>query len=184
MTDFGFTVDPDICRAATLPARIYTDPAIYEAAKERLFARSWQFVADSACVKSPGQVAPFTLLEGCLDEPLMLTRDGDDRIHCLSNVCTHRGNLVVERGGHERFLRCRYHGRRFGLDGSFQSMPEFEGVVGFPAPCDDLPRVPFGQWEPFLFAGITPAFSFEEWLGPMRERVGWLPLGDFNVNSG
>ena len=37
---------------------------------------------------------------------------------------------VAETGGNERFLRCRYHGRRFGLDGSFQFMPEFEGVEG------------------------------------------------------
>lgn len=176
MTDFRFHVHPDIRQAQTPPSRIYTDPAIYEAMKDRIFAASWQFIADTDCVKAPGQVHPLTLLEGCLEEPLLLTRDGEDRIHCLSNVCTHRGSLLVERGGNERYLRCRYHGRRFGLDGSFQSMPEFEGVAGFPSESDHLPKVAFGVWEKFIFASLSPAISLEELLKPMRERVGWMPL--------
>ena len=40
-------------------------------------------------------------------------RDAQDRLHCLSNVCTHRGTLVCEGDGVESALRCRYHGRRF-----------------------------------------------------------------------
>ena len=172
-------VHPDIRRASTLPSRFYTDPCLFEKAKDKVFARSWQFVGDTDHVKVPGQLQPFTLLEGCLDEPLLLTRDMDDRIHCLSNVCTHRGNLVCEAGGNERFLRCRYHGKRFGLDGKFQFMPEFDGAEGFPSPADDLPRVPFGQWFRFLFVSLQPQVSLEEHLAPMQERVGWMPIDQF-----
>jgi choline monooxygenase len=176
MTDFDYQVHPDIFQAETLPSQIYTDPVLYEAIKERIFVSGWQFIADTDSVKAPGQVLPLTLLEGCLEEPLLLTRDSEDQIHCLSNVCTHRGSLLVERGGNERFLRCRYHGRRFGLDGTFQSMPEFEGVVGFPSESDRLPKVSFGIWGKFIFACLSPVFSLEELLLPMRERVGWMPL--------
>jgi choline monooxygenase len=183
MSDFLFEVHEDIRQAHTLPARVYTDPAIYEAAKERVFARSWQFVTDAESVRVPGQVHPFTLLEGCLDEPLLFTRDGEDAIHCLSNVCTHRGNIVIEHGGHERALRCRYHGRRFGLDGTFQQMPEFEAVVGFPTPCDNLPGIPFGAWRSLLFASLAPSVPLETLLAPMEERVGWLPLDQFRFDA-
>lgn len=176
---FRFDIHEDIRQAVTLPANVYTDPAIYEAERERVFVRTWQFVGDTDSVRVPGQVHPFTLLEGCLDEPLLFTRDADDQIHCLSNVCTHRGNLIVEHGGHERFLRCRYHGRRFALDGTFQQMPEFEGVAGFPSEADSLPRVPFGLWDKFLFVSLAPHHPFEEILSPMRARVGWLPLHEF-----
>jgi choline monooxygenase len=127
-------------------------------------------------VKVPGQAHPFTLLEGALDEPLLLTRDADDGLHCLSNVCTHRGNLVVDAPAVERELRCRYHGRRFGLDGRFLSMPEFDGAEGFPSPADALPRVPFGAWEKFLFVSLDPAVPLEAVIGPARERTGWMPL--------
>lgn len=182
MGDPEYQVHPDIRQAHTLPARIYRDPAIYETFAERIFARTWQFVADTDQVRVPGQIYPCTLLEGCLDEPVLLTRDARDVLHCLSNVCTHRGHLVAEHAGIERVLRCRYHGRRFGLDGTFQHMPEFEGVEGFPGPCEDLPRIPLGQWGKFLFVALKPAHSLQELIAPLQERLGWLPLEQFRFD--
>lgn len=178
-----FTVDPDITRAETLPGRAYCDPDVYELARERIFRRSWQFVGDADAVKVPGQVAPVTLLEGCLDEPILLTRDREDRVHCMSNVCTHRGTILCEHGGVEKSLVCRYHGRRFDLDGTFRHMPEFERAVGFPSERDNLPRVPFERWGPFFFASLAPAAPIDELLAPMRERLAWLPLSDFRFDA-
>ncbi len=175
---FSWDLDEDIRRASTLPARVYSDPRLFELARERVFARSWQWVADTDAVRVPGQVHPFTLLEGALDEPLLLTRDAQDRLHCLSNVCTHRGTLLCEHAGVHPALRCRYHGRRFDLDGRFRSMPEFEQAEGFPSEADNLSRVPFGRWGKFLFASLDPAFPLAELTAEMDERVGWLPLDD------
>lgn len=169
-------IDADIARAQTLPAWIYSDEAMFALSRERVFARSWQFVAEAARVKVPGQVHPFVLLEGCLDEPLVLTRDRDDRMHCLSNVCTHRGTLVCEGDSVESFLRCRYHGRRFGLDGRFLSMPEFEQAVGFPSAADDLPRVAFGTWRAFVFASLGPVAPLAELVTALESRCGHLPI--------
>lgn len=178
----GFHVDADIRRAATLPGRVYHDPACYEVQKERVFARSWQFVGDEQRLRAPGHVLPLTLLEGSLDEPLVLTCDEDTRLHCLSNVCTHRGALVCEGEGHVRSLRCRYHGRRYGLDGRFSFMPEFQEAENFPTPADDLPRLPLERWGPFLFTALDPALPFDEWIGPMRERLGFLPVDDYRLD--
>ena len=174
-----FTVDADISRAATLPSALYHDPAWYTLQRERIFARAWHWVGDEVRLRTAGRVLPITLLEGCLDEPLVLTHDDDGQRHCLSNVCTHRGALVVEGEGHQRSLRCRYHGRRFGLDGRCQFMPEFDDVDGFPAPSDDLPRAQLASWGPLLFAALDPMMPFDEWLGPVRSRVDWMPLADF-----
>lgn len=177
----AFDIDPDIRRAATLPAWVYSDPEVYARVLERVFARSWQLVADVSAVKVPGQVHPFTLLEGSLDEPLLLTRDPADAVHCLSNVCTHRGNLVAESGGGGGtvpFLRCRYHGRRFGLDGKFLSMPEFERAERFPSAADSLPAVPFGVWGGLVFAALAPAAPFGDLIREVEARVGWLPWSE------
>jgi choline monooxygenase len=86
---------------------------------------------------------------------------------------------VVEGAAVERSLRCRYHGRRFSLDGTFHSMPEFDGVEDFPRPCDDLPKVPFGRWGKLLFGSVRPAAPIEAVIEPMRERMAWLPLTEF-----
>ncbi|MBS1719920.1 MAG: aromatic ring-hydroxylating dioxygenase subunit alpha [Armatimonadetes bacterium] len=178
-----FDINSSIANASTLPSAFYQSPDWFERSKEAIFAKSWQFVGDVDLVKVPGAVHPFVHLDGCLDEPLVLTRDTNDQVHCLSNVCTHRGMLVAESGGNERFLRCRYHGRRFGLDGCFQSMPEFEGVCNFPTAADNLAKVPFGQWGPWLFASVNPSMSLEEMLKPVVDRLGWMPFNEFRLDA-
>lgn len=176
---FGFHIDPDITRASTIPSQAYTDPAVFEASKDAIFASSWQWVGDTDQVKVPNQVTPLTVLEGCLDEPIVFTRDREDTVHCLSNVCTHRGNVVVEGAANLNTLRCRYHGRRFGLDGKFQFMPEFDGVQNYPCAADNLPQVPFGTWRKFLFVNMAPQFSLSEYLAQVDERVSWMPIEQF-----
>jgi len=179
MLDGSFEIDEDIRCAWTLPSAVYNDPGVYDVAKERIFSRSWQFVAHVDDVRVAGQTLPTVMLEGCLDEPLLLVRDRGDTLHCLSNVCTHRGMIVCEHGGVESSLRCRYHGRRFALDGAFESMPEFEEAEDFPSNSDDLPRVPLERWGPFLFAALDPSMPFGEWIAPVRDRLHWLPLDRF-----
>ena len=178
-----FEIDPDIRVARTLPARVYSDPEIFQLQRERLFARMWHYAGHDNLVKVAGQVHPFTLLPGALDEPLLLTRDQQDRLHCISNVCTHRGTLVVEGPGHEQQLRCRYHGRRFALDGRFHSMPEFERTVNFPSPSDDLPAVSLGGWTPFLMVSLAPAMPFDELVSPMRARLDGLPFSQLAFDA-
>src|SRR5919204_4679585 len=131
-------IDDDISRARTLPAAFYRDAATFERVRERVLARSWQMVDGAERAARPGAVVPFAFLPGSIDEPLLLARDGASELRVLSNVCTHRGNLLCTQEDVVQSLRCRYHGRRFGLDGRFLSMPEFEGVRDFPSAADDL----------------------------------------------
>ena len=37
-------IDPDIARAWTLPAVLYTDSSVLAAEKEKIFSRTWQVV--------------------------------------------------------------------------------------------------------------------------------------------
>jgi choline monooxygenase len=174
-------IHEDIRKASTIASDFYTHPAYFEASKERIFARTWQWIGDTDLVALPGQLAPLTLLPGFLDEPALLVRDQQDVLHCMSNVCTHRGNLLIEHNCQASQIRCRYHGRRFKLDGSFVSMPEFEGVEGFPCAKDDLPQLAFGNWQQHLFAGITPCITLNEAIGEMQQRLHWLPLQEFRL---
>ncbi|MBK6752749.1 MAG: aromatic ring-hydroxylating dioxygenase subunit alpha [Flavobacteriales bacterium] len=169
-----FEVHPDIAQARTLAAEFYTSPQHFEAAKERIFAPSWQYVGHMDELIENGSALPITLLENCLDEPLVLVRDAEARIRCLSNVCTHRGNILVNSPCRVDKLRCRYHGRQFRLDGRFASMPEFSGVKDFPSAADDLCELPLHQWGKLLFAGLerAPADAFP----PMEQRMQWSPM--------
>jgi phenylpropionate dioxygenase-like ring-hydroxylating dioxygenase large terminal subunit len=166
------SVDDDITRARTPPGEFYRDPAVFAALRDRVLARTWAFVADAARVAAPASAAPCRL--DALDAPLVITRDAGGALHALSNVCTHRANLVCAEDGPAASLRCRYHGRRFALDGRFQSMPEFDGVRDFPSERDDLPRVALARLGPLLFASLAPAHDFDAAVAPIRARMPWL----------
>ena len=112
-------IDKEIKTARTLSSSYYSDHKIFNKIKEKIFARTWQLVGDKNLVRIPGQLTPIRLLENVLNEPILLSRDNDDKIHCLSNVCTHRGSLLINNETNEKQIRCRYHGRRFNLAGKF-----------------------------------------------------------------
>jgi choline monooxygenase len=181
-----YNVHEDITQAWTLPGDYYSDEQTYQQGKESYFAKSWQFIGDIGLAKVPGQVFPFEFMPGLIEEPMVLTRDTNDKLHLISNVCTHRGMVVCEGAGNERFLRCRYHGRRFGLDGKFQHMPEFENVCNFPSDSDHLKGFPLEKWGLLLFTSLGATLPFSEVFAPMLERLNWLPLNEFRhdpVNS-
>jgi choline monooxygenase len=174
-------VDPDIRKAETLTSEFYTNKEFFELSKEKIFTRSWQFIGDTDQLRIGGQLVPHTLLDGFLNEPLLLVRDKEDQLNCISNVCTHRGNLLIESACVDGQIRCRYHGRRFNLNGKFQHMPEFENVENFPSEKDDLAKIPFGKWEKLMFASIQPKIKLEQVLGEMQSRLSWLPLNEFKL---
>lgn len=173
----------DISLSDTLPADFYNNPFYFDLLKERVFAKSWHLVADESDVFQAGSVFPIHLMEGFLDEPLVLSRDENGQIHSMSNVCTHRGNIVVKNPGINKSLVCSYHGRKFGLDGRFQFMPEFKEAQNFPLPCDDLKKLPIYNWNGLLFTGLFPETDFETIIKPIKERLYWLPIHQFRFDS-
>ena len=178
-----FFIDPDIKKAETLPASFYKDQSVFNAIKEDVFLKTWQWIGDESLVKLPQSVHPFVLLDGYLTEPMVLTKDDDDALHCLTNVCTHRGNVVALHPGKSRKLTCLYHGRRFNLQGDMEFMPEFSEAEDFPRPCDNLHKFPLKKWGPMLFAGLNPTFDFQQVIDKMNERIGFLPLDEFSYNE-
>lgn len=171
-----FFIDPNIAKAKTITTDFYTDPAYFERSKEKIFSPSWQFIGDSDKVTEPGSAWPFILLENYLNEPLVLTKDKENKLHCLSNVCTHRGNLLVNEACKLHGLVCKYHGRRFSLDGKFLSMPEFKEVENFPCEDDNLHPLSLFQWGKFLFTSLDPKIPAKEIYGDIQKRLEWFPM--------
>ncbi len=178
-----FDIDPDIRRAKTLPSAVYHDPAWWRRQRERLFPRTWHAAPEPWEPPGPGELRPWRFLEGCLSEPLLLARDRGGVLRCMSNVCTHRGNILVGERCRADGIRCGYHGRRFGLDGRVLSMPEFDDVEGFPGPTDHLPVVPHRLWGGISFASLEPRVALDESLSFVEDRVGFIPLDDLRVDG-
>lgn len=163
-------IEKEISKAETLPAEFYTDERFFAESKEKIFARTWQFVDLKQRVEG---LKPFVLLKDFLSEPLLLVKQAE-KISCLSNVCTHRGKILVEKPCSSDVIRCRYHGRRFSLDGKMLSMPEFEGVQNFPSPNDDLTKIPLRLWQDLIFVSLEPAFDFDDFISDVQRFVASL----------
>ncbi|HEV8284417.1 MAG TPA: aromatic ring-hydroxylating dioxygenase subunit alpha [Chitinophagaceae bacterium] len=175
-----FFVDPDIAKASTINKTVYTSPEVFEEMKEKIFSKCWQFIGDINQVSENGSCYPFSLLENYLNEPLLLTKDESGELRCLSNVCTHRGNLLIYEPCKTSNLRCKYHGRLFHLSGKFKSMPEFKEVENFPSANDDLRELPLFQWSNWLFTSLDLKFPAQDFFKDMIARVEWMPLNDFH----
>jgi choline monooxygenase len=171
-----FQVGPEIERASTLPASFYSDVAVFERLRERVFAPAWHLAPPSAIPVETEGAQPFVLMPGVLDEPLLFTRDAGGEIHLLSNACTHRGALVAPQACRGRELRCPYHGRRFALDGRLRAAPGFEGAEDFPRPVDDLRNLPLHERGPLRFFSLRSAQPFAAWMEALDQRLGFLPL--------
>lgn len=175
-------VDPDITRASTLPSSFYTDAHYFDLAKEKIFSKTWQFCIGSEHLQESNQMVPHMLLPGLLDEPLLFVRT-EERINCYSNVCTHRGNLLVHKPCTADKIKCGYHGRRFNLNGTFLSMPDFERTCNFPTAADNLSSIPCEHWGPFIFAALNPRHCFTEVFGEIQNRLAWLPVENMRLDT-
>lgn len=178
-----YSVHKDIRVAETLPAEFYRSQSVFEAIRDEVFFKTWQWIGDESLVPLSYFTHPFLFMDNYITEPLVLVRDGQNKIRCFSNVCTHRGNIVVDHPGKATQLRCHYHGRRFNLDGSFKSMPEFEDAKNFPRPCDDLREFLVSTLDPFIFVSLDPVFDFDTVLQEMTKRIGFLPLHQFKLRK-
>lgn len=178
-----FHVDPDVTIAHTLDKAFYLDKAIWQETREKVFATAWHWLGPLADVAEPGSLAPYDLLPGLLDEAVLLSRDAEGTLRCLSNVCTHRANRLVDAPCRAEHIRCAYHSRRFELNGRLRFMPGFEGARNFPSDSDHLPELAFGVWAGHGFTSLAPRWPLPAWLGDLRERLAWLPVQSWRADS-
>lgn len=174
--------NPQIALAETLDKKFYNSIELLELSKEKLFAPSWQFVGDASVIVGENNLIPFTLLSGFLNEPLLLSKSENQELTCLSNVCTHRGNILITEPCKADKIRCRYHGRLFDCTGKFQSMPEFKEVKNFPEKSDSLHKIKLHQWMNLLFVSLTGKWKAKDMFTPMKKYLSFLegrPLRHF-----
>lgn len=174
-----FGIDRDITKAETLPSYFYKDKEVWSLVEKKIFLPSWQFVAHKNELLGDHFAYPFSFLKPLIDEPLVLVQKNTQEFHILSNICTHRANVIVTKAGNYRELVCKYHGRAFDLDGCFKRMPQFKETKNFPTERDHLMKLQHRTWNGLHFAGLMNGISFEHWIHPMIDRISWIGIEKF-----
>jgi phenylpropionate dioxygenase-like ring-hydroxylating dioxygenase large terminal subunit len=162
--------DPGIAsaieRGDTLPARWYVEAEVFQAEKERIFHRSWQYVGHTGQVSSVGDF--FTTLLG--DIPVVVVRDSENAIRAFANVCRHRGSeVVLECAGNRKTLQCHYHGWTYNLNGTLRNAPRENEQREFAKERLGLAPFEVETWGPLIFVNPAPAAT------PLRDVIGELP---------
>lgn len=155
----------ELAQADCVHRRVYTDPAVFDAEMQRIYGRTWIFIAHESEVPNPGDFKTDTLVR----RPIIVVRGSDGRVRVLANTCPHRGAKVcyTDYGSASRF-RCMYHGWTYSTDGRLIGVPQRERFENFePGPdfgLAPLPRV--DSYRGFIFASLSPdGLTLEEHLG-------------------
>jgi phenylpropionate dioxygenase-like ring-hydroxylating dioxygenase large terminal subunit len=131
----------------TIPWSWYTDPAVLEIERERIFRRSWQYVARQDEVAESGSFVATRVG----DVPVVLVRDEEGTLRAFLNVCRHRGSLVCEGSGKRATLQCPYHAWTYGLDGKLVAAPRFAREGGTDHERLGLVQLSLDTWGPLVF---------------------------------
>jgi phenylpropionate dioxygenase-like ring-hydroxylating dioxygenase large terminal subunit len=107
------SVEPEQGR---IPMFVYSDPDVYELELERLFARTWLYVAHESELPEAGSFVVRKMGE----ESVIVGRGDDSTVRVFLNSCRHRGmRLANEDFGCVNMWRCPYHGFTYGSKGEF-----------------------------------------------------------------
>lgn len=156
---------------AALPRELYVDPLSWSRERDRVLLREWTCVGrlDDLGLHEPERVAVVEVL----GESLLVTSDGDGRLHAAYNVCRHRGSQLfpTEPGASPQLcgakaIRCPYHSWTYALDGSLLRAPHTEDGEIEPAEFG-LHAVGVEAWGGFVFVNPTPGSA-----APLAESVG------------
>ena len=166
------SINKDITQAELITPEFYTRAKYFKKVKNKIFARSLQFIIHKDNLEN--NINPFILLEDFLNEPYLLIQNKSLKI--LSNICTHRANLLCHKGSNNQKIQCNYHGRTFDLDGNLKNAPGFEGVENFPTENDNLKNIPYKSWNNFIFTSIKSPINIDGVFKDIDSRLAYYPF--------
>ncbi len=133
-----------------LPLSAFRDASVYELEQANVFQSDWVFVCAAQELREVGEYFAFSLA----GEPVVLIRGQDGELRALSNVCRHRGSLLVEPGfGNAKRFVCPFHAWTYEDTGAFRGAPHTgQAVVEKDQHC--LPQFALEEWQGLVFINL------------------------------
>ncbi|WP_410872913.1 aromatic ring-hydroxylating oxygenase subunit alpha [Nocardia sp. A7] len=158
-------------------------PEFFALERDAIFKRAWLNVGRIEQLPRTGSY--FTKEINAAHTSLILVRDRDGSVNAFHNICRHRGNKLVwnefpreETSGTCRQFTCKYHGWRYGLDGSLAFVQQENEFFDLDKATLGLVRVHCEVWSGFIFVNLAaePRQTLREFLGPMVTGLEGYPF--------
>lgn len=159
-----------------MPTKLYTDPAHYELERTHIFQRAWLMVGRVERIAEPGQY--FVKDLSALSVSALITRTQKGDIKAFHNVCSHRGNNVVQtpEGKASRFT-CRYHSWTYDNQGALVGVPDASGFFDLDKKKCGLTPIACDVWDGWIFINLQPKpeITLAEFLGSFGHEFANIP---------
>jgi len=171
-----------------VPAEVYTSASRLDAELDVLFRGEPLVLCLSGALPGPGS---FRAVDLC-DTPVLLTRDGDGRVHAMVNACRHRGVRVVDGSGQGRRFTCPFHAWTYDVAGSLVGVPVASGFEGMCREDKGLVELPVAEGYGLIVGRLRPGdpVDIDEYLGPelagemaMLDFADWAPYSEPHVHQ-
>ena len=151
-----------------LNSEIFSNEVIYQEELEKIFGRSWLMIGHESLIPKVNDF--FHTYMG--EDPVILTRDTNNRLRAFLNMCRHRGNRIVRTDiGNSNNFVCAYHGWTYSNQGFLEYVPgeeeayygalDRDGLGLIEARVETYAGIVFANWD-------KGAPSLEAYLGDAR----------------
>ncbi|MCP8466412.1 aromatic ring-hydroxylating dioxygenase subunit alpha [Pseudomonas sp. ZM23] len=151
---------------------LYNDPQLFDAEMDKIFYRTWVWVAHESEVRNPGDFKTTSVGR----RPVIVVRDKKGNINVLENRCRHRGATVCEKHkGNATGFTCPYHSWSYALDGKLRALPYPDGYEDIL----DKSELPLTSLRVESYAGMVFA-TYNDEIEPLEDFLGgakhWMDL--------
>jgi phenylpropionate dioxygenase-like ring-hydroxylating dioxygenase large terminal subunit len=146
--------------------RMYSDPAVLEAERARIFAKVPIIAAHSSELAMPNDFVTVQLP----NNEVLLVRQTDGSVKGFVNICRHRSaRLVPEACGSNRIFSCGYHGWSYNTDGKLRSIALANTFGSVDTTCLGLLEVPTEERHGCVWVvdKVGASIDVAGWLGDM-----------------
>lgn len=152
----------------TLNAKCYTEQKYFDAEREAIFYRTWQWVCHIEKVRELGAY----YVADVQGRSIAIVRDRDGDLRAFYNVCKHRAHHLLKGEGKTRMVTCPYHAWSYNLDGTLRQAPHTDALVNFDKDKICLDQVKVEEFCGFIYVNLDPgAQSLAEQTGDLAKEI-------------
>lgn len=125
-------------------SRIYTDASLFEEELQKIWKKTWLLALHESELPEPFDFRTTTIAR----EPIIVVRGEDRKVRAFSNVCPHRGALLLREpagnlrtaspSGSSKNITCMFHAWQFNAQGQCTVIPRRKAGYQDRLECEDV----------------------------------------------